>query len=130
MGIKRCRKKFSTTWEKKNFRWVIPAYAKSKKLSKSMIRTFLKTNFSKNGKNVSKYITYPKISFQHTSERVLRPRKENGIQTDWLKICGFMTHKLWVMINDAISESDMASLMFNEIIIQIHTRDGAVELIK
>ena len=34
------------------------------------------------------------------------------------------------MINDAISESNMASLMFNEIIIQIHTRDGAVERFK
>ena len=57
-----------------------PAYAKSKKPSKSMIRTFLKTNFSKNGKSVSNLITYPKISFQHAAERDLFQWKENGIQ--------------------------------------------------
>ena len=79
MGIKRCRKKFFT-WKKKKFLMSHPAYAKSKKLSKTMIRTFLKTNFSRNRKNVTKYITYPKISFQHAAERVLRPRKENIIQ--------------------------------------------------
>ena len=53
---------------------------KIEKPSKSMIRTFLKTNFSRNRKNVIKYITYPKISFKHAAERVLRPRKENTIQ--------------------------------------------------
>ena len=55
-------------------------FVKSKKLSKSMIRTFLKTNFSKNGKSVSNLITYPKISFQHAAERDLLQWKENGIQ--------------------------------------------------
>ena len=53
---------------------------KIEKLSKSMIRTFLKTKFSKNGKSVSNLITYPKISFQHAAERDLFQWKENGIQ--------------------------------------------------
>ena len=45
-----------------------------------MIRTFLKTSFSKNGKSVSNLVAYPKISFQHTAERVLRTHKENNTQ--------------------------------------------------
>ena len=60
-----------------------PTYAKLKKPLKSMMSTFLKTNFSKNEKNVTKYITYPKISFLHQAECVLRLRKENVIQNRW-----------------------------------------------
>ena len=65
--------------EKKIGKWATRLRKIEKKPPKPSIRTFLKTNFSKNGKNVSKYITYPKISFQYWAERVLRLRKENGI---------------------------------------------------